>query len=215
MALPGSTSEVYKLAKIEHYLRRAESCFQMARYTAAGKALNAVLELSPVDIAANLLSKRIELQLSLLQNRNGHSLDTSGMVRRRSKRRIILIVDQDERVLFRLSNKLRKFGFDTVSALNCSEALETVGQITPDLVISEVNFEDGPTGYELFSELRSRPATRRVPFLFLAIRIDREVLIAGKRLGVDDFLFKPVDDDVVAASVTNCVSRSRKEPPTP
>jgi PleD family two-component response regulator len=211
VAPPLSPGEEYRLAKIDHFLRKAESFFQMARYGAAVKALSEALNLAPADATANALSKRIELHLTLLRNRNGYSVDSPGMVRRRSKRRIILIVDQDERVLIRLATKLRKFGFDTVSALNCKEALETASMIRPDLVISEVNFEDGPSGYELFSELRSRPTTQRVPFLFLATRIDREVLIAGKRLGVDDFLFKPVDDEVVAASVTNCISRSRAE----
>jgi PleD family two-component response regulator len=211
VAPSGSPGEVYKLAKIEHYLRKAESCFQMARYAAAEKALEAVLKLSPTDPVATSLSKRISLQFSILQNRNGHSLSALGEIRKRNRRSVVLIVDQDERILARLTTRLRKFGFDPVSAINCAEALETVRLITPDLVISEVNFEDGPTGYVLFNEIRSIPSTRGVPFLFLATRIDREVLIAGKRLGVDDFLFKPVDDDVVAASVMNCIARSRKE----
>jgi len=213
VALSGSTGEDYKQAKIEHYLRRAESSFQMARYAAAERDLDLVLRLSPADPAANSLSRRVQFQLLSLRSQNGHNGDSAGVVRHRSKRKIILIVDQDERVLIRLSAKLRKFGFDTVAALSCPEALETVAHIAPDLVISEVNFEDGPAGYDLFSELRSRSASRNIPFLFLATRIDREVLIAGKRLGVDDFLFKPVDDDVVAASVTNCISRSRKGQP--
>ena len=213
VAPPASSGEVYKLAKVEHFLSQAENCFQMARYGAARKALAAVLNLAPSEPLATSLSKRIDLQLTLLRNRSSYSVDSPGLVRNRNGRKIVLVVDQDERVLTRLSCKLRKFGYDSISALNVIEALETVSSIRPDLVISEVNFEDGPAGYDLFSELRSRPATQRVPFLFLATRIDREVLIAGKRLGVDDFLFKPVDDDVVAASVTNCLSRSRVESP--
>jgi DNA-binding response OmpR family regulator len=47
-----------------------------------------------------------------------------------------------------------------------------------------------------------------MPFLFLATRIDRDTLIAGKRLGVSDFVLKPLDDDLVIASILNCLSRN-------
>jgi len=209
---PEELRDRYLLAKIEHYLREAESCFQMARYAAASKALNRVTEIDKNHPAALSLSRRIEYQISVLKNRNGKTSVSGGMsfpTASKENGKTVLVVDQDERVLMNLSERLRKFGLRTVSALNCDEASDTIASITPDLVISEVNFADGSTGYDLFSAIRKQSHTRNIPFLFLATRIDRETLIAGKRLGVDDFLFKPLDGEVVAASVMNCLSRSR------
>jgi len=196
-----------RLAKLEHYLREAEDCFQMGRYAAAGTALQSALSLAPDNPAAGSLTKRIESQLIALKSGNGHR-GTPGS-NGRGRANTVLLVDQDERVLIHLTETLKKYGLRTVSALDFHEAIQTVDSITPDLVISEVNFADGPAGYELFTRLRSMDLTRKIPFLFLATRMDREVLIAGKRLGVDDFLLKPVDGDVVAASVMNCLDRSR------
>lgn len=211
---PNELRDRYRLAKIEHYLREAESCFQMARYSAAAQALKRVTEIEKNHPAALSLARRIEYQMSVLKNGNGDSSASNGIalpVAPKEKRKTVLVVDQDERVLMNLSARLRKFGLKTVSALNVDEASDTISSITPDLVISEVNFANGPTGYDLFASIRSQSHTRNVPFLFLATRIDRETLIAGKRLGVDDFLFKPLDGEVVAASVMNCLSRSRRE----
>ena len=193
-------------------MREAENCFQMARYAAAARALQRVVALEPANSGAGSLRKRIEFQLSAFQSRNGttSSLNkTNGEGAVASRGKTVLVVDQDERVLVHLAETLKKYGLRIVSALDCEEALETVESITPDLVISEVNFANGPAGYDLFSRLRARSQTRHVSFLFLATKIDREVLIAGKRLGVDDFLFKPVDGDVVAASVMNCLGRGK------
>jgi DNA-binding response OmpR family regulator len=60
--------------------------------------------------------------------------------------------------------------------------------------------------------VKTNLADRDIPFVFLAARIDRETLIAGKRFGVDDFLQKPVDAEVILASIVNCLSRRRALP---
>lgn len=203
--------DAYRLAKIEHYLRQSEECFQMARYSAAMKSLDHIFVLEPENAAAASLKKRIRVQLSILQRQNGHLEGNGGENGRPRKRRkgVVMVIDQDERVLIRLSETLRKYGLETVSACNYAEAVDTLGSITPDLILSEINFEGGPAGFDLFLWLRSGQATRMIPFVFHATRVDREVLIAGKRLGVDDFVVKPVDEDVVAASILNCLARAR------
>jgi PleD family two-component response regulator len=79
-------------------------------------------------------------------------------------------------------------------------------------VISEVNFENGPLGFDLYLWVRTNQATAGIPFVFLAMKIDRDTLIAGKKVGVDDFILKPLDADVVTASVIQCLSRKRGSP---
>jgi PleD family two-component response regulator len=217
LELPGSstgvtsTSDLYKIARIEHYLRQAEDLFRMSRYHAARKALQRVQGIDPGNTSVESLLKRIDYQMLVLQRRNGYE-EVRGGARGNpvKRRRIVMLVDQDENVLTRLSDRLRKYGFEPVAASDYQEAIDTLGTVTPDVMISEVNFENGPAGFDLFLWVRSSPHLQRIPFMFLATRIDREVLIAGKRLGVDDFLVKPMDDDVVAASVANCFSRGRR-----
>jgi DNA-binding response OmpR family regulator len=138
-----------------------------------------------------------------------HSSNGSKDVGRRRRAGIVLIVDQDEQVLASLTDALQRYGFETIGASSYEEALETLSLIPPDVVISEVNFEAGPKGFELYQWVKTNLVGRDIPFLYLASRIDRETLIAGKRFGVDDFLAKPADTEVVLASIVNCLSRRR------
>ena len=127
----------------------------------------------------------------------------------------MLIVDQDERVLTSLTSALRKYGFGAVGAGSYDEAIEAITSYHPDMVVSEVNFENGSVGYDLYLWIRTNIRTRELPFLFLATRIDRDTLIAGKRLGVADFVLKPLDEDLVTASILNCLARMKKNGSVP
>jgi PleD family two-component response regulator len=198
--------ERFLRAKADHFLRKAEECVQMARFSAARRYIGKAEEIDPENAGGKALQTSIEGYLFEIQHR-GNGNGTNGSRRRRSE--LVLLVDQDERLLATMGEALRKYGFQVLGAINYDEAVETMSLITPDVVISEVNFENGPRGFDLFQWMKSNLTSRSIPFLFLASRIDRETLIAGKRFGVDDFLQKPVDEGVVSASILNCLARRR------
>ena len=203
-------------AKIEHYLRRCEEYMQTSRLLMAKKMMEKVFAIEPENRAARSLEKRIEYSLSSLSmlSREGRArMEEGGELSPKHRRgKIVLIVDQDEKVLGQLSDRLKLNGFDPVSAGSYREALDVLGLIRPNIVISEVNFENGPLGFDLYLWVRTNQATAGIPFVFLAMKIDRDTLIAGKKVGVDDFILKPLDADVVTASVIQCLSRKRGSP---
>jgi CheY-like chemotaxis protein len=58
---------------------------------------------------------------------------------------------------------------------------------------------DGPT---MLAHIRqSRPNMNDVPIIFLTAKATRDDIVQGKRLGVDDYLTKPVDYDLLLATV--------------
>jgi PleD family two-component response regulator len=200
-------------AKVEHFLERAEECIRMSRYHAARKLAQKVAAIDPAKASCKDLQAAIDERLMKLALR-GNGVQSNGSngtrdVGRRRRAEIVLIVDQDEQVLAALTDALQRYGFETVGAASYEEALETLTVIPPDVVISEVNFEAGPMGFELYQWVKTNLVGRDIPFLYLAARIDRETLIAGKRFGVDDFLAKPADTEVILASIVNCLSRRR------
>jgi CheY-like chemotaxis protein len=198
--------ERFLRAKADHFLRKAEECIQMARFSAARRYIGRAEEIDPENAGGKALQSVIEGYLFDIQHR-GNGNGTNGTKRRRSE--LVLLVDQDERLLASMGEALRRYGFQVLGAVNYDEAVETMSLITPDVVVSEVNFENGPRGFDLFQWMKNNLTSRSIPFLFLASRIDRETLIAGKRFGVDDFLQKPVDEGVVSASILNCLARRR------
>jgi PleD family two-component response regulator len=206
--------QTFKQAKIEHYLQRAEDYLQMARYRAALNTLSTVSGLDQNNSAAKSLQKRIEYFVDSLKRSEllpeGVRGNGSFVHARRRRRELVLVVDQDERVLTSLTLTLRRHGFGAVGAGSYDEAIAAVAEYAPDMVVSEVNFENGSVGYDLYLWIRTQVHRGELPFLFLATKIDRDTLIAGKRLGVSDFILKPLDDDLVVASILNCLSRTKR-----
>ncbi len=206
-------AENFKRAKVEHYLERANEYMQMARFTTARKTLDTVFMLDPENSEARVLQQTIDDALTQIMHRgNGYPRvgeTGEGEAKRSYRSELVLVVDQDEPLLVSLVQALRQYGFQAVGAGSYDEAIETLAVVRPDVVISEVNFESGPRGFDLYLWLKTNAAQNNIPFLFLAARIDRDMLIAGKRFGVDDLILKPVDNDVVTASIINCLARRR------
>jgi len=204
----------FHAARIEHYLERAEEYVRMARYSAVQKVLEKVYSLDPENSVGQALGESVKEQLGVLQEHArkvfGNGNGTSGDAHHRGRSEIVLVVDQDERVLLALTADLRKSGFKVIAAGGYPEAVETLKIIRPHIIVSEINFESGAVGFDLYHLVRSDSVTADLPFIFLATKIDRGTLIAGKRLGVDDFIEKPLDVEVVIASVVNCISRRRQ-----
>ncbi|HXG01246.1 MAG TPA: response regulator [Bacteroidota bacterium] len=207
-----SAENPYRKAKIEHYMERAEELVRMARYNAAKKTLAIISTLDPHYRPAEKLRQDIETELLRLL-RNSTSSDYVPESKERTQRRheIVLVVDLDERILITMVSTLHKYGFGAIGAASFEEAVEALAAFKPHLIISEVNFENGPVGYDLYLWVRHNDELKDIPFLYLATRVTREMLIAGKRMGVDEFIVKPLDEEVVMASILNCLSRQRKK----
>jgi PleD family two-component response regulator len=205
-------AEIYRRRKVDHYLQIVQDHVDMGRYLTALKTLDMVLSLDRANQDAKDIRKAVDEILSRMLHRgkNGHSNNEAFHPPAPPRRNeLVMVVDQDERLLKSLTESLRKYGFMSVGASSFEEAVDTFAMVRPDVAISEVNFETGPRGFDLYSWLKTNSGKDNLPFLFLATRIDRETLIAGKRFGVDDLITKPVDDDVVIASVINALSRRK------
>jgi PleD family two-component response regulator len=201
----------YRTAKIEHYLDRAAELFLMSRYEPALETLRSLFALEPGHRAAVELQNQIRAELRVLK---GSQSGSSALQQHRIRRdQLVLMVDQDERILTSLSSELRRYGFNVIAAANFSEATDLLKTLRPDLILSEVNFENGPVGFDLYVWIRNNSAMASIPFFFLATRITREMIIAGKRMGVDEFILKPLDTEVVLASVLNCLGQKKRARP--
>lgn len=217
MQLPDMSNSIvidnpYLKAKVEHYLTRVEELVRMARYNAARKTLKSVFLLEPNSRAGLALRTQVDSALAELSSSATPTFHgNNGHVRHLRRAEIVLVVDQDERTLMSLTNTLRKYGFVATGAASFDEAVEILSNFRADLIISEVNFANGPVGYDLYLWVRHNEELKSMPFLYLATRVTREMLIAGKRMGVDEFIVKPLDEEVVMASVLNCLSRRRKK----
>lgn len=113
----------------------------------------------------------------------------------------ILCVEDEELLLGDLVGELEDAGYQAIPARNGQDALDILRAMQPDLILCDVMMPtmDGPTLLKTIRE--SMPKLDSVPFIFLTARSAREDVIEGKRLGSDDYLTKPVDYDMLLATL--------------
>jgi diguanylate cyclase (GGDEF)-like protein/PAS domain S-box-containing protein len=104
----------------------------------------------------------------------------------------ILIVDDEIHNRKLLEALLRPEGYLTVSVANGEEALASVAERAPDLILLDIMMP-GMDGYQVTSALKADPATAHIPIIMVTASIGRESRLAGLTAGAEDFLNKPVD----------------------
>jgi putative two-component system response regulator len=65
-------------------------------------------------------------------------------------------------------------------------------------------------GYALFEAVRSKPAWISIPFIFLTARRETKYILAGKKLGVEDYLLKPITPEDLLTAIRSRLGRSRQ-----
>lgn len=104
----------------------------------------------------------------------------------------ILVVDDDERILFVLEHALSSLTPDTevITATNAAQALEQVSEVGVDLVLTDLRMP-GQDGISLTYELRALiPAT---PVIWVTAHQGPAISAEAQRLGVFGCLTKPAD----------------------
>ena len=107
-------------------------------------------------------------------------------------RATILIVDDESMNRKLLEALLRPEGHRTRTAASGLDALVSVMQLPPDLILLDVMMP-GMDGYAVARTLKSDPATAGIPIIMLSAQRDPDARLKGLEAGAEDFLTKPVD----------------------
>ncbi|MEZ5224443.1 MAG: response regulator transcription factor [Ilumatobacteraceae bacterium] len=100
----------------------------------------------------------------------------------------VLVVDDEENIVFLVESALQLHGFDTRSVANGRDALHMIEQEQPDLVVLDVMLPD----LDGFTVLRRmRDAGSQAPVLFLTARDATDDRVHGLTIGGDDYMVKP------------------------
>ncbi len=92
--------------------------------------------------------------------------------------------------------------FQVVTAGNGRLAVEKAGAFLPDIVLCDIAFgQRNMNGFMFYERFRSMERFSAVPFIFISALNQKELIRTGKKLGVDDYLTKPVENDVLLAAI--------------
>ena len=104
----------------------------------------------------------------------------------------VLLVDDEEDFVHTLVKRLTRRKLDVRSALSGKEALTTVSEFLPDVIVLDVKMPD-MDGIETLKQIKILcPATE---VIMLTGHANVEVAIRGMELGAFDYLMKPIEID--------------------
>ena len=116
----------------------------------------------------------------------------------------ILIIDDDDELRGLLADFTEVEGYSVRTAASAEEGIailerEPVGILLLDLMLPGID------GFAACSAVRER---RNIPIIMLSARSDEESKLTGYRLGVDDYMDKPVSVPILLAKIKALLNRS-------
>jgi two-component system cell cycle response regulator len=123
----------------------------------------------------------------------------------------VLIVDDRPENLLALESLLESPELSIIRASSGNEALGKMLDYSFGLVILDVQMPD-MDGFEVASLMRSSRHTKDVPIIFVtAISKDESHVFKGYSSGAVDYLFKPIDTDILKRKVAVFIELHRKQ----
>ncbi|MCH5157245.1 MAG: response regulator transcription factor [Clostridiales bacterium] len=118
----------------------------------------------------------------------------------------ILVVEDDKNTRKLLTTILKNHGYNTYEATNGEQALEVMDHNHVDLMVLDVMMPK-MDGFELTKTLRDNGS--QLPILILSAKQNVVDIKQGFLVGIDDYLTKPFDFDVLLLRIKALLRRSK------
>ncbi|MFG6584966.1 response regulator [Sulfitobacter sp. 1A12779] len=123
---------------------------------------------------------------------------------------LILCVEDEPSLRDDIAFELHEAGYAVAAAADAREALAILESRRPDLILCDI-LMPGMDGRGFISHLRkTHPDLDDVPFVFLTALSSRQQVIDGRIAGADDYLTKPIDYDLLRATVESRLNRMQR-----
>lgn len=120
----------------------------------------------------------------------------------------ILVVEDDVKLNQIVCTYLNDNGFQTKGCLNASDAYDEMYNNLYDMIISDIMMPE-IDGFEFAETVRR--VNRTIPILFMSARDDLPSKQRGFRLGIDDYMVKPIELDELLLRVRALLRRANIE----
>ena len=118
----------------------------------------------------------------------------------------ILVVEDDRDLNRTVCAFLNNSGYKATGCLSASEGYDAMYETVFDLIVSDIMMP-GIDGYEFAKTVRS--LNENIPILFMTARDDFASKQRGYRIGVDDYMVKPIDLDELFLRIGALLRRAK------
>ncbi|MBI4857328.1 MAG: response regulator [Acetobacterium woodii] len=135
-------------------------------------------------------------------NRNAQNDEISSLALGR-----VLVLDDEMLVLNVIESVLRNRGYDVRITNDSSQALEILRANEADILILDL-IMPGKSGIEFYRELKLEKIV--IPTIVLTASANKEDHVLALKEGIDDYLRKPFEADVLVANVEKLIKKEKK-----
>jgi signal transduction histidine kinase len=118
----------------------------------------------------------------------------------------VLIVEDSRTQAEILKNTLEKHGYIPSLAENGKEALDIIGTVNPDVIISDV-IMPVMDGYEFCRTIKNDTRYRHIPVILLTMLTDSKDVIYAMVSGADNFITKPYQGEYLVSRLKKILSQ--------
>lgn len=118
----------------------------------------------------------------------------------------ILVVEDDKDLNKTVCSFLSGSGYEATGCLSAMEAYDAIYETTFDLIISDIMMPD-IDGFEFVKTIRE--LNENIPILFMTARDDFASKQRGYRVGIDDYMQKPIELDELFLRIGALLRRAK------
>jgi len=118
----------------------------------------------------------------------------------------ILVVEDDRELNKSVCSFLNHSGYEATGCLNAAEAYDAMYENIFDLIVSDIMMPE-VDGFEFARNVRA--LNQEIPILFMTARDDIASKQLGFRIGVDDYMVKPIDLDELFLRIGALLRRAK------
>ena len=140
---------------------------------------------------------------------NHTAAEVFGPVQGLRTQKIVMVVDDSLTVRRITQRLLAREGYQVVLAKDGIDALQQLQAVTPDLMLVDIEMPR-MDGFDLTRNIRNDERTRHIPIVMITSRTAAKHRTYAMELGVNDYLGKPYQEDVLLATIA---AFTRKDAP--
>jgi two-component system chemotaxis response regulator CheY len=119
----------------------------------------------------------------------------------------VLVVDDQNSVRQMTRMSLEQIGIVHIrEAENGVSAIQTASQQPLDLIISDFNMPE-MDGLGLLRAVRGHPVLRKLPFILVTGRGDRELVVKAAQAGVNNYVVKPFTPEILRSKIEQVMGK--------
>ncbi|GAB4294806.1 MAG: response regulator [Desulfuromonadia bacterium] len=127
-----------------------------------------------------------------------------------SRKRTILIVEDEESLLKLESILLTSKGFEVKGVIDGAAALKSISEELPDLVVLDIMLP-GIDGFEVCRRIKNDPRTAHIPVVMLTAKKSAQDQKRGEEVGADAYITKPFKSAHVVETIMRLMESRNPE----